>query len=53
MTHITIKDKRQEKELIKKKAKEENRNMSSYIRNIFYEKIKKEKGVNENGKYNN
>lgn len=31
----------------------ENRNVSSYIRSIFYEKIKKEKGVNENGKYNN
>ena len=47
MTHLTIKVTPQEKELIKKKAKEENRNMSSYIRNIFKEKIKKEKrGVN-------
>ena len=46
-------DNNADKDLIKEKAMKENRNVSSYIRSIFYEKIKKEKGVNENGKYNN
>lgn len=53
MAQLSIRVTQSEKDLIKEKAMKENRNISSYIRSIFYEKIKKEKGVNENGKYNN
>ena len=53
LAQLSIRVTQSDKDLIKEKAMKENRNVSSYIRSIFYEKIKKEKGVNENGKYNN
>ena len=50
MSQLSIRVTQSDKDLIKEKAKEENRNVSSYIRSIFYEKIKKEKGVDRNEK---
>ena len=44
MAQLSIRVTQSEKDLIKEKAMKENRNVSSYIRSIFYEKIKKEKG---------
>lgn len=44
MAQLSIRVTQSDKDLIKEKAMKENRNVSSYIRNIFYEKIKKEKG---------
>lgn len=44
MAQLSIRVTQSDKDLIKEKAMKENRNVSSYIRSIFYEKIKKEKG---------
>lgn len=50
MAQLSIRVTQSDKDLMKKMAIVENRSLSSYLRNIFYEKIKKEKGVNENEK---
>ena len=53
LAQLSIRVTQSDKDLIKEKAMKENRNVSSYIRSIFYEKIKKEKGVNKNGTKSN